>query len=53
MPHSIDWSGCPIIERDPKKLQGVPTIRSRVRPETQPPSSFFLLTVFPYRCAVS
>ena len=24
----IDWSDCPIVERNPKKLGGVPTVRS-------------------------
>jgi uncharacterized protein (DUF433 family) len=23
----IDWSGCPIVQRNPKKLGGVPTVR--------------------------
>ncbi len=33
MSHSIDWSGCPIIGRDPEKLHGAPTIRGiRITP---------------------
>ncbi len=24
----IDWSGCPIVERDPEKMGGVPTVRA-------------------------
>ncbi len=24
----IDWSGCSIVERNPKKLGGVPTVRA-------------------------
>jgi uncharacterized protein (DUF433 family) len=23
----IDWSGCPIVERDPEKMGGIPTVR--------------------------
>jgi uncharacterized protein (DUF433 family) len=31
----IDWSGCPIIQYDPEKLGGAPTIRAwRVTPDT-------------------
>lgn len=31
---AIDWSGCPIIQRDSKKLHGAPTIRGiRVTPD--------------------
>jgi uncharacterized protein (DUF433 family) len=34
MPQSIDWSGCPIIETDPEKLHGAPTIRGiRITPD--------------------
>jgi len=30
----IDWSGCPIIERDPEKLHGAPTVRGiRITPD--------------------
>lgn len=24
----IDWSDCPIVERDPEKMGGVPTVRA-------------------------
>ena len=24
----IDWSNCPIVQRDPEKLGGVPTVRA-------------------------
>jgi uncharacterized protein (DUF433 family) len=24
----IDWSACPIVERDPEKMGGVPTVRA-------------------------
>jgi uncharacterized protein (DUF433 family) len=24
----IDWSNCPIVERDPEKMGGVPTLRA-------------------------
>jgi len=24
----IDWSDCPIVERDPEKMGGVPTLRA-------------------------
>ena len=24
---NIDWSGCPIVQTNPKKLSGVPTVR--------------------------
>ncbi len=24
----IDWSGCPIVQHDPEKLGGVPTVRA-------------------------
>jgi len=24
----IDWSGCPIVQRNPKKMGGVPTVRA-------------------------
>jgi uncharacterized protein (DUF433 family) len=24
----IDWSGCPIVQRNPKRLGGVPTVRA-------------------------
>lgn len=24
----IDWSGCPIVETDPEKMGGVPTVRA-------------------------
>ena len=31
----IDWSGCPIVQRNPKKLGGVPTVRDfRVSADT-------------------
>ena len=31
---SIDWASCPIIERDPEKLHGAPTVRgSRITPD--------------------
>ena len=31
----IDWSGCPIIERDPEKMGGEPTIRAwRITPDS-------------------
>jgi len=31
----IDWSGCPIIQYDPEKLGGAPTIRAwRITPDT-------------------
>jgi uncharacterized protein (DUF433 family) len=34
MPHFIDWSGCPIIERDSEKLHGAPTVRGvRITPD--------------------
>ena len=30
----VDWSACPIVERDPEKLQGAPTIRGiRITPD--------------------
>jgi len=28
MATDIDWSGCPIVQRNPKKLGGVPTVRA-------------------------
>jgi uncharacterized protein (DUF433 family) len=28
MPSEIDWSDCPIVERNPKRLGGVPTVRT-------------------------
>jgi uncharacterized protein (DUF433 family) len=31
----IDWSGCPIVQQDPEKLGGVPTVRAfRVSADT-------------------
>lgn len=31
----IDWSGCPIVQRDPDKMGGVPTVRAfRVSADT-------------------
>ncbi len=31
----IDWSGCPIVQRNPRKLGGVPTVRDfRVSADT-------------------
>ncbi len=31
----IDWSGCPIVETDPEKMGGVPTVRAfRVSADT-------------------
>jgi len=31
----IDWSGCPIVQTDPEKLGGVPTVRGfRVSADT-------------------
>jgi len=33
MSYSIDWSDCPIVESDPEKLHGAPTIRGiRITP---------------------
>ena len=33
MPCLIDWSGCPIVERDSEKLDGTPTVRGiRITP---------------------
>jgi hypothetical protein len=41
----IDWSGCPIVQRNPKKLDGVPTVRDyRVLPI---PSSKTTITTCP------
>ncbi len=32
---SINWSGCPIVQRDPEKMGGVPTVRAyRVTADT-------------------
>ena len=32
---AVGWSGCPIIEHDPEKLHGAPTVRGiRIIPET-------------------
>jgi uncharacterized protein (DUF433 family) len=28
MATNIDWSGCPIVQTDPEKLGGVPTVRA-------------------------
>ena len=28
MATGIDWSECPIVERDPEKMGGVPTVRA-------------------------
>ena len=31
----VDWSGCPIVQTDPEKLGGVPTVRAfRVSADT-------------------
>jgi len=31
----IDWTACPIVERDPEKLHGAPTIHGlRITPES-------------------
>jgi uncharacterized protein (DUF433 family) len=31
---AVDWSGCPIIEHDPEKLHGAPTVRGiRITPD--------------------
>jgi uncharacterized protein (DUF433 family) len=31
---ALDWSGCAIIERDPEKLHGAPTVRGvRITPD--------------------
>jgi uncharacterized protein (DUF433 family) len=34
-PRQLDWSGCPLIERDPQKMGGVSNIAGmRITPET-------------------
>ena len=31
----IDWTGCPIVQRDPEKLHGAPTVRDlRITPDS-------------------
>jgi uncharacterized protein (DUF433 family) len=31
---AIDWTGCPIVQRDPDKLHGAPTVRGlRLTPD--------------------